>query len=72
MICDQCKSHIRRKKSGREGKTVNCLQFGCDGFNQTGYYCSREDIVDYCFDLLMPRINDDYEKCSFTKNSSYR
>ena len=31
MICDPCCAHIHRTISMLEGKTVNCLCYGCAG-----------------------------------------
>ncbi len=59
MICKQCECHILRERSIRQGKTVNCLAYGCDHFNQTGTYCHRDDIVRYVFDLFKDRFVKD-------------
>ena len=60
MICEQCKSHIKREKARREGKRVNCLCYGCDRYPQQ---CSVADIVSFTHELYQPeRLNPEAPK----------
>ena len=59
MICEQCKRHISREFASLDGKTTNCLAYGCDNYDQTGLCCNPYEIIEYIFKRLKEKKNEE-------------